>query len=116
MPPTTAAAVEEGGQHADVAVQKGNVARNSPAWALLASVGAACCALAIVVLMFGSPFDYRNQELVPAVVLLVLGLPAAVAGSLKSKTRPCLLALACLLGLAIGGFCGWFWGAAMYSK
>ncbi len=112
MPPTTAAAVEEGGQHADVAVQKGNVARNSPAWALLAFVGAACCALAIVVLI-----SYRETgELVPAVVLLVLGLPAAVAGSLKSKTRPCILALACLLGLAIGGFCGWFWMAAVYSK
>jgi hypothetical protein len=112
MLPTTAAAVGEGGQHAEVAVpQKGNVARNSPAWALLALVGAACCALAIEVLAF----DYRQLELVPAVVLLVLGLPAAVAGSLKSKTRPCILALACLAGLAIGGVCGAIWMAALYS-
>jgi NhaP-type Na+/H+ or K+/H+ antiporter len=44
-----------------------------------------------------------------AIVLMVLGLSAAVAGSFKYSSRPCLLVFSLLFGLALGVALGHCW-------
>jgi hypothetical protein len=87
-------------------------ARPSAAWALLVLFGAAALALGILVLAF----DYYRYALAPSVVLLVLGLLAAVAGSVMSRSRACLVVLAWLVGVVLGVVPGAIWMCSLYCK
>ena len=86
--------------------------RPSPAWALLAVLGAGFVAVSSMNLIY----DYRQTNLWLSIVFMVLGLPAAVAGSLKSRSRPCLLVFSLLFGIALGVTVGIFWLTALYAK
>ena len=88
------------------------VARPNAAWALLVLLGAAALALGILVLAA----DYYRYALAPSVVLLVLGLFAAVAGSVKIRSRACLLVLAWLVGVVVGVVPGVIWVCSLYCK
>jgi hypothetical protein len=60
-------------------------------------------------------YDTWKSHIWLTIVLMVLGLPAAVAGSFKYSSRPCLLVFSLLFGLALGVALGHLWLTALYA-